>query len=77
MHTMVDRPPTTAVKVNCGGASSISDTCEDGECSLSANEADDKTEADDVEVAVKLAGPQPMSEGRRRKKKTLLIEVIY
>ena len=61
---MVDRPPTTAVKVNCGGASSISDTCEDGG-SASATEADDKTEADDVEVAAKLAGPQPMYEWRR------------
>ena len=43
----------------------------------SATEADDKTEADDVEVAVKLAGPQPMSEGRRGKKKTVPLQVIY
>ena len=76
MHPMVDRPPTTELTVNGGGASSISDTCEDGS-NPSATEADDKTEADDVEVAVKLAGPQPMSEGRRRKKKTIPLQVIY
>ena len=49
MHTMVDRPPSTAVKVNCGGASNISDTCEDGS-NPSATEADDETKADDVET---------------------------
>ena len=48
MHTMVDRPPSTAVKVNCGGASNISDTCEDGS-SASATETDDETEADDID----------------------------
>jgi len=31
----------------------------------SATEVDEKTEADDVEVAAKLAGPQPMFETRR------------
>ena len=68
MHPMVDRPPTTELTVNGGGASSISDTCEDGS-NASATEADDKTEAGDIEVYAKLAGPQPMSEGLPQEKK--------
>ena len=63
MHTMVGCPPTTAVKVN-----SLGDTCEDGS-NPSATEADDKTEAGDVEVYAKLADPQPMSEGLPQEKK--------